>query len=75
SPSPDVSNADLAGKALFEDGYDLAFACDWEAVAVEVNPAWTRILGWRPEEVIGRNLFDFVHPEDVERTQENSKSL
>jgi diguanylate cyclase (GGDEF)-like protein/PAS domain S-box-containing protein len=36
-----------------EDGY-----------VVEVNPALARLLGLRPDEVIGRRLLDFTHPED-----------
>ncbi len=35
-------------------------------VLLEVNPAWTKILGWTLEETIGRNFMDFVAPEDRE---------
>ena len=28
------------------------------------NPAWTAILGWKPEEVIGRGYLDFIHSDD-----------
>jgi len=30
----------------------------------QVNPAWTRVLGYAPEEIIGRPWQEFVHPED-----------
>ena len=33
-----------------------------------VNPAWTRILGFRPEEVIGKHIDELVHPPDREVT-------
>jgi PAS domain S-box-containing protein len=29
-----------------------------------VNPAWTHTLGWTPEETLGRNVMQFVAPED-----------
>ena len=29
------------------------------------SPAVTRLLGYQPEEMVGRNSRDFVHPEDV----------
>ena len=28
------------------------------------NDAWTEILGWRSDEVVGRKYLDFIHPED-----------
>jgi PAS domain S-box-containing protein len=33
-----------------------------------VNPAWTRILGFRPEEVIGRHVDALIYPPDREAT-------
>lgn len=29
-----------------------------------VNSAWSTILGWEPEELVGRSLADFSHPDD-----------
>ena len=29
-----------------------------------VNDAWEEILGWRPDEVVGRDYLGFVHPDD-----------
>jgi PAS domain S-box-containing protein len=31
------------------------------------SPSLYRLMGFRPEEVIGRSAFDFIHPEDRER--------
>ena len=33
-----------------------------------VNPAWTRMLGWAEDELVGRSIFDLVHPDDVPAT-------
>ncbi len=30
-----------------------------------VNPSWTSILGWTPEETVGRDVLDFVLPSDL----------
>ncbi len=30
-----------------------------------VNTAWTTVLGWEPEELIGRHHLDMSHPDDV----------
>ena len=32
-----------------------------------VSPAGIRMLGYTPEEMIGRNALEFVHPDDLER--------
>ena len=29
-----------------------------------VSPSYTKILGYHPEEMIGKNGFDFIHPDD-----------
>jgi PAS domain S-box-containing protein len=34
----------------------------------EVNPAWERVLGWTPQELVGRRYLDFIHPDDREAT-------
>ena len=34
---------------------------------IHVSAAFARIFGYRPDEVVGRRLFDFVLPEDRER--------
>ncbi|MFO0945090.1 MAG: PAS domain S-box protein [Planctomycetota bacterium] len=30
----------------------------------QLNPAWSRCLGWPDEELLGRPWFEFVHPDD-----------
>ncbi len=36
---------------------------------IRVNPAWTRVLGWREDELLGRRAFEFVHPDDLASTR------
>jgi PAS domain S-box-containing protein len=40
-----------------------------------VNPAWERALGWSREELCARPFVDFVHPDDVQRTVDETASL
>jgi PAS domain S-box-containing protein len=34
------------------------------------NPAWEAILGWSEEEIRTTRFFDFLHPEDLARTED-----
>lgn len=55
-------------KALVQDGSDLIAILDPEANYTYVSPSSTSVLGISPEVFIGQNAFDFIHPDDVERT-------
>ncbi|MDO9412031.1 MAG: PAS domain-containing protein [Pseudolabrys sp.] len=33
------------------------------------NPAWKTVLGWSEDEVASMSIFQFLHPDDVERTR------
>ena len=43
---------------------DLLLVTDATGAFRAANPAWTAILGWRLEEVIGRGYLDFIHSDD-----------
>ncbi|MBE7197999.1 MAG: PAS domain S-box protein [Parafilimonas terrae] len=61
--------------ALWQLSRDLMLRCTFDGLITAVNPAWTEILGWREEELTGRNLFDFVHPQDRLRSLEGAREL
>jgi PAS domain S-box-containing protein len=66
--------ADLAARnsereRLWRSAQDLMVAIDAEGCFTAVNPAASAILGWLPEEMLGRSLFDFVLPEDAAATR------
>jgi two-component system, cell cycle sensor histidine kinase and response regulator CckA len=41
----------------------------------QLNAAWTDALGWSLEELMASPFIEFVHPEDVEATQEAGRQL
>jgi PAS domain S-box-containing protein len=41
----------------------------------QINPAWSKVLGWTEEELLGSNMLEYVHPEDRERTLEQAARL
>lgn len=54
-------------KTLVQDGSDLIAILDHEANFFYVSPTSKSILERTPEELIGTNAFDYVHPEDYEK--------
>jgi len=55
-------------KSLVQEGSDLIGILDQEGNYTYVSPTSFSVLGMKPEEFIGRNVFEFIHPEDVEET-------
>ncbi|MCJ2016907.1 ATP-binding protein [Methylobacterium sp. E-065] len=43
---------------------------DADGVFQAVSPSATRLLGWAPEEMIGRDLFAFTHPDGHQASRE-----
>lgn len=54
---------------------DLMLVADLQGHIVSVNPAWTTLLGWTEDELVGRPLFDFLHPDDLVETQSEMAKL
>ena len=54
-------------KALVQEGSDLIGILDGEANYMYVSPTSTQVLGIPPEDFIGKNAFDFIHPDDKEK--------
>jgi PAS domain S-box-containing protein len=53
-------------RALIENATDIIVVLDQNGIFRYSSPSATRVLGYPPEEVIGRSATEFVHPEDVE---------
>jgi len=43
---------------------DLLLVLDAAGTFKAVNPAWTAVLGWDRDELLGRNQLDLIHPDD-----------
>src|SRR5215212_2321274 len=51
-------------RALVENSSDALLLLDPEGRVRYVTPSSTRYLGWTPDQMIGRSIFDFLHPDD-----------
>jgi PAS domain S-box-containing protein len=47
---------------------DVMIIARFDGTVTALNPAWTAVLGWNTEDLVGRSFFDLVHPDDRERT-------
>jgi PAS domain S-box-containing protein len=56
-------------RSLIENIPEIVIVIDPVGVVRFSNPQLEKVLGLRVEEVIGRNIFDFIHPDDVARVR------
>ncbi|MBA3730433.1 MAG: PAS domain S-box protein, partial [Sphingomonas sp.] len=42
----------------------------YDSTILEVNPAWTAMLGWTQKELVGKSYAEYVHADDAERSLE-----
>lgn len=54
---------------------DAVCVVDAEGRYLFVNASFERIFGYRPEEVIGRRMIEFVHPDDRAMTQQAAERV
>ena len=57
-------------RALIEKGRDIIAVSNREGFMIYQSPSIQRVLGYSPEEMIGKKALLFVHPDDRERVQE-----
>jgi PAS domain S-box-containing protein len=67
--------SDKRFKALIENSTDMVTLLDKNAVILYDSPSIERILGYTLEEKIGRNGFEFIHPDDVEMTRKTFEEI
>ena len=54
---------------LFDSALDLILVTDRRGTFLRVSPSAHAIVGYRPDEMIGRNGIGFVHPDDLDSTR------
>ncbi len=54
---------------LWETSRDLLVVVGEDGLFRAANPAWGTLLGWEPDEVVGKSHLAFNHPDDQTRSQ------
>ena len=57
-------------RALAEQAMDVTAVLDADGTIRYESPSVERVLGYVPSDLLGRNSFDFVHPEEVPRIRQ-----
>ena len=60
---------------LWRISQELMLIADYEGRISSVNPSAERILGWTEDEMVGRVLGDFLHPDDMGSTAAEVEAL
>jgi diguanylate cyclase (GGDEF)-like protein/PAS domain S-box-containing protein len=60
---------------IFDLSLDMLSVVGMNGEFKEVNPSWTKVLGWSQEELLRSKWADFVHPEDIAKTREAESGL
>ena len=61
----DLRTSEEYFRALIENAWDAIAIVNAEGTMLYESPSSARILGYEPEEIVGKNLADFVRPEDI----------
>ncbi|MGL1887160.1 MAG: PAS domain S-box protein [Reichenbachiella sp.] len=62
-------------KKLFALSNDLLSIADFKGYFIEVNQKWVDVMGYSHEELTTRPYIDFIHKDDVPKTQEEAEEL
>jgi diguanylate cyclase (GGDEF)-like protein/PAS domain S-box-containing protein len=60
---------------FFTVALDLLCIADNNGTFLRVNRSWERTLGYSMDELVGKSLLDFVHPEDIQSTRQSMEAL
>ncbi|MHB8599445.1 MAG: sensor domain-containing protein [Ktedonobacteraceae bacterium] len=60
----DLQTSERKFRALTEQTNDLLMSVDAGGIYQYASPSHLSILGYAPEEMLGRNVFEFIHPAD-----------
>ena len=64
----EVAASEARYRLVTESSRDTVLKCDKTSAVLYASQA-SRLFGYEPDDLIGRNCFELIHPDDVEHTQ------
>ena len=65
----EITASEIRYRLLADKANDIIAIFDLHGAFEYVSPAITKVLGYAPDELIGRNVRDLIHPDDYAHTQ------
>jgi PAS domain S-box-containing protein len=65
----------LSFERLFQLSNDLICVIGNDNLLKKINPLFSSVLGWNEKQISTTPFYDFVHPDDVERTRKEIEKL
>ncbi|TFV68778.1 PAS domain S-box protein [Bradyrhizobium frederickii] len=62
-------------RQIFDTSQDLIMVMDSHGHIAQISPSSETILGYRPDEMIGRSGADFIHPDHLEGSRAEMRAL
>lgn len=62
-------------EAVIEEGADIIIIVDFKGIILYHNPSVKETLGYKPKELIGKNFFDYIHPDLCTSLKEEFKEI
>ena len=69
----DRTAIDTINQRIFETSLDLIVVTDRRGKLLRVSPSSIALLGYQPEELVGRSGVDILHPDDLDSTREEMR--
>ena len=67
------AEANSINRRLFETSLDLIVVTDKRGTLIQISPSALSILGYQPDEVIGQDAGNLLHPDDLELTRQQMR--
>ncbi|TYO66517.1 PAS domain S-box protein [Bradyrhizobium hipponense] len=62
-------------RQLFDTSQDLIMVMDARGHIAQISPSSETILGYRPEQMLGRSGADFIHPDHLEQARAEMRAM
>ena len=69
----DFEKSEERFRSVVQNSSEIVKIVDLDGTLRYASPAFERILGYDPEESIGMNVFDYVHPDDIRKIREETE--